>query len=550
MLMDQIRSGGLAILLGFALLGGCSTLPRSEDAARAELNQTGIAAAEHLLKRAKRFKQSPNTAMVYRLRAAELVWDALAGSSITAEEQQLAYEVYNSVCGLAAVEVVENNGKGQTFSYAGYVYRLEPNHGRTYQINPKRYVEVIPAEYERRKELQEWFARDGIGDALIPVARLPTDEESLRFISEIGTLEEATAILRFARGDGGDGGRRVQLELWDPSFVDEVELAGRAFPLAADFSAPLRHQIKGRPPELLSAISKFFVADESEAKLTLIEPYDPDRIPVVFVHGLISEPLMWKDVYNELRADPEIRRNYQFWFFRYPTGWPVPYSAYHLRKELAAVCEFLRYDDEIIMIGHSMGGILTRYQVTSPGRLLWDATFEENAARLERELPADSLARSALLFDANSDIQRVIFISTPHRGSKLADLGILNLIKRVIKLPGQIMRMVIELPIPKVDKRRLTSVESLSPENKQNKVVDLIPIQARYHSIIGDRGRGDTPDSSDGVVEYWSSHLEGAESELIVPSDHGAHDDPAAIDEMARILELNVGIESGKAVLD
>jgi hypothetical protein len=43
-----------------------------------------------------------------------------------------------------------------------------------------------------------------------------------------------------------------------------------------------------------------------------------------------------------------------------------------------------------------------------------------------------------------------------------------------------------------------------------------------YHSIIGDRGGGDTPNSSDGVVPYWSSHLDGAQSELIVNSDHGA----------------------------
>jgi hypothetical protein len=61
-----------------------------------------------------------------------------------------------------------------------------------------------------------------------------------------------------------------------------------------------------------------------------------------------------------------------------------------------------------------------------------------------------------------------------------------------------------------------------------------------YHSIIGDRGRGDTPNSSDGVVPYWSSHLSGAQSELIVNSDHGAQCNPQAIREVARILRLNL----------
>jgi hypothetical protein len=60
-----------------------------------------------------------------------------------------------------------------------------------------------------------------------------------------------------------------------------------------------------------------------------------------------------------------------------------------------------------------------------------------------------------------------------------------------------------------------------------------------YHSVIGDQGRGDTPDSSDGVVPYWSSHLTGAASEKIVPSGHGAHENPQGIAELARILRLH-----------
>ena len=59
-----------------------------------------------------------------------------------------------------------------------------------------------------------------------------------------------------------------------------------------------------------------------------------------------------------------------------------------------------------------------------------------------------------------------------------------------------------------------------------------------YYSIIGDRGRGDTPQSSDGVVAYWSSHLDGAQAELIVPSNHSSPRNPQAIAEVRRILEL------------
>jgi hypothetical protein len=59
-----------------------------------------------------------------------------------------------------------------------------------------------------------------------------------------------------------------------------------------------------------------------------------------------------------------------------------------------------------------------------------------------------------------------------------------------------------------------------------------------YHQIIGDRGKGNSPNSSDGVVAYSSSHLEGAQSTRIVPSGHPTHQNPEGIDEVRRILKL------------
>jgi hypothetical protein len=61
-----------------------------------------------------------------------------------------------------------------------------------------------------------------------------------------------------------------------------------------------------------------------------------------------------------------------------------------------------------------------------------------------------------------------------------------------------------------------------------------------FHSIIGDQGLGNTPDSSDGVVAYHSSHVDGAQSELIVPADHTAHSHPQALLEIRRILRLHL----------
>ena len=87
-----------------------------------------------------------------------------------------------------------------------------------------------------------------------------------------------------------------------------------------------------------------------------------------------------------------------------------------------------------------------------------------------------------------------------------------------------------------------TSIDTLSPKNRFVRTMNRLPIADHipYHSIIGDRGRGDTPNSSDGVVPYWSSHVGGAKSEKIVPSGHGANQHPKGIAEVIRILKEHI----------
>jgi hypothetical protein len=136
------------------------------------------------------------------------------------------------------------------------------------------------------------------------------------------------------------------------------------------------------------------------------------------------------------------------------------------------------------------------------------------------------------LFSADPNIGREIYICTPHRGSGLADLSLTAVFIKLVKLPTAITSALIDLPGNVIERGRLTSVAGLSPSNELFDALAEIPIQVPYHSIIGDRGKGDAPKSRDGVVPYWSSHLEGAKSEIIVPDNHGAFDDPEAIEEI------------------
>jgi hypothetical protein len=95
-------------------------------------------------------------------------------------------------------------------------------------------------------------------------------------------------------------------------------------------------------------------------------------------------------------------------------------------------------------------------------------------------------------------------------------------------------------------KRIPNSVDTLAPNNRFVKLINAIPITPGipYHVISGDRGKGGNKDKtppvmSDGIVPYWSSHLDGARSDLVVPSNHSAHQHPQAIEEVRRILKLH-----------
>jgi pimeloyl-ACP methyl ester carboxylesterase len=208
---------------------------------------------------------------------------------------------------------------------------------------------------------------------------------------------------------------------------------------------------------------------------------------------------------------------------------------------------------ELILIGHSMGGILSRMQVTNSGREIWNEQFKANADKLYAEIPDDSIVKRALIFNANPAVKRVIFVSTPHRGSDLATGGIGALGMRLIRLPFKVVSAIpksVEAAIaPNTDPKKYqlpTSISGLSPSNPIYKAMDKLPIEAPHNSIIGDRGRGDTPNSSDGVVPYWSSHLNSAQSEVIVPTDHGAMKSPKAVAEIHRILLLQAGQKSSQ----
>src|SRR4029079_4430724 len=79
---------------------------------------------------------------------------------------------------------------------------------------------------------------------------------------------------------------------------------------------------------------------------------------------------------------------------------------------------------------------------------------------------------------------------------------------------------------------KLNSVSALSPRMPTLQILCGLPYAhpVQVHSIIGDRGRtGPLEQSSDGIVPYTSSHLDGVASELVVPAGHSAFRHPRAL---------------------
>src|SRR5215468_5592808 len=354
-----------------------------------------------------------------------------------------------------------------------------------------------------------------------------------------------TAIVRFS-------GWQARLEFVDPLNTEKITLNDKVFSLAADFDAPTALLLARERPERIG-LSRVMnpAAYADTAMLCRLQPFDPARTPVIFVHGLQETGASWVPMMASLRDDRWIRERYQFWYFSYPSGYPYPYAAALFRQDLDGIERTFPNHKPIVLIGHSMGGLICRLMITDTGDKIWRAFFATPPAKTPLASDTRKLVEASLIFNHRPDVQRVIFISTPHRGSDLASNWIGRIGASLVRTPqlftstyAATKPLLIPDPAARPLNRMPNSVDTLEPNDRFVEAVNKLPITPGipYHSIIGDRGRGDTPNSSDGVVPYWSSHLAGAQSELIVNSDHGAQYNPETIREVERILKVNLTV--------
>jgi hypothetical protein len=352
------------------------------------------------------------------------------------------------------------------------------------------------------------------------------------------------------------------LELHDPLAQAATEVESRSVALTTDISVPLAFQLDQPTFRERTDVATLSMVRPQEALsrsgLFMLEPYDPGKIPVVLVHGLLSTPLTWMDMYNDLRSFREIRDRYQFWFYLYPTGQPFWITAAQLRQSLADLQGNLdpagsnEQLQKKVLIGHSMGGLISLMQTMESGDDFWQVLSDKPYQDLQGpELARQQLA-ATVFFSPNRSVQRVITLATPFHGSRFANDYTRWLGQRLIELPSGLRstaeQLIEDNPGFFRDTRLLTtstSIDALAPGAPIFTALDRAGLApwVHYHNIKGVSPAsslvGKFSEAGDGVVGLDSSHCSFAESEITVQSEHvSIHRTSTTILEVRRILLL------------
>ncbi len=355
------------------------------------------------------------------------------------------------------------------------------------------------------------------------------------------------------------------LELHDPLAVADIAVGDVRVPLESDLTTPMAYFLNDPDLNRLATVGLLnseklldFRPDSQERVMGpyMVQPYEPGKIPVLLVHGLWSSPMTWMEMFNDLRSVPVIRENYQFWFYLYPTAQPFWISAGQLREDLARIRETVdprhqeRALDQMVLVGHSMGGLVSRLQTIESRDDFWRLVSDQPFSQVKADPETRARLEKSLFFHPNPSIRRVVTVGTPHRGSEMSNDLTRWLSSKLIRLPdmldltkGNVISDNKELIRDDRLLRIETSIDSLAPDSPFFPVM-LAGYRApwvRYHNVVGVLPKkgwtGYFANGGDGVVAYSSAKMDDVLSEVSVPAMHSEiHAHPRAILEVRRIL--------------
>ena len=507
----------------------------------------------------------PMIAVGYHMAAAEVALPGALKDSNT-ESHKTMLEAYNFSCGRVAKILFNNDhdwNKTIEIEGPGQKYQLRCRTTGKGFVDPDYFDDLWATqnlEFEGLDHLKRNI-RPGFGEMM--VGHRDFKKERLKkepMLGIVGMSIPVTATLESV-GKGGV----MELSIYDNLIMDEARLAGEKVTLSADYTAPLALLYNYKTKGNIGAKGLLHPDRHIERRgLVLFEPFRNDQIPVIFVHGLASSPATWGAAVNVLRNDPILRKKYQLLAYYYPTGFPVIYNSSGLRMHLQKLQNIYNPGGanpamkNMLIVGHSMGGILSNAQIRGSGNTLTEKIFTVPIDEVDGlNSTQKQMLKEMLLYEADPNITRAVFVASPHRGSDIASNRIGDLAKRLIKYPIEAVTSGINFgagiksgDLTEFGAEAVTegssSIDSLEPGNPG--AVSILEQDVRQgvviHSIIAQANPEDTLlEGSDKVVSYQSAHLDRAASEKVVNATHTTiNGNPEAIEEMRRILYLHAGL--------
>ena len=492
----------------------------------------------------------------YYAYAACFAWRILDREGFDNPKTQRASDIYQA----CLARVLEDGTRDKGFQMNGQwnVHENIPSfpvysHGFPNRTHLFRNVTV--PKTDTNYNLTNYYVRKGAGLPVIFHPDANASSDPLDIYHNLGHPMSATIIV-LPNDDLEKGFCRI--EVVNSRVYSTIKVSGKEIPLAGDFSAAYQEMLERDLSSKLWIMG--FLDGDRESKfqgLYMAEPYNPDKIPVVFVHGLLSTPATWMETMNELDQIPGIKERYQFWFYMYPTSGSILLNGTDLRENLQRTIHHLDPKNtnpalkHMVLIGHSMGGLLARLQVVYSDDKLYSGLCRVPFNELQGKPTVLELAKKTLFFDPNPNVSHVVYIGTPHNGSPLSFTPTGRLGSLIAHTPSWQKNFRSELneqnpnaflPAFKIQSQP-NSIDMLGFENPFLKVFQgLRPSEhIQVHSIAGDLNQLFESRKGDSVVPLTSALATKSDTVTIVQERHmELHHHPKTISEITRILQLNI----------
>ena len=406
----------------------------------------------------------------------------------------------------------------------------------------------IPADYGGEQQ------KAGFGAPLVLLAPRCTGQPLCRLLPPEGVFRAATA---WVEADGANGSA-PRLVIANPFAMQSIRLGDHALPVARNMTAAYAFGARtSKLPRL--AIWGLLGGHEvgRRAGVYLLDDYDPNKRPLVMIHGLGSSPLIWARLSNAVWASDHLSSRYQVWHVVYQTNAPTLVSRHRIQGYLDEAWKVLDPENDdparqgIVLVGHSMGGVTARMLCVDSGDVLWNAAFLKPPSALEADPEDIASVQRIFMFRPYPGVRKAIFLATPHRGSPSARrwfgrVARLLVGRRTPELQS-LLRLARADPLAvRPELRRaysraaINSISTLQiPQPVRRAGESLMPVAGiSYHTIAGSLSGRRQP--GDGVVPLDSAKLDGARSTLIIDSDHEIYNDSSAVAEVVRILEQDL----------